>query len=360
MLVNELTDGVEIDQVLLVRESERRQRRDGGDYLRLQLGDRTGALACMVWDELAEVEQLARAGSPVRVRGRYTVHPRFGPQINLRGLEEADAGSFCLEDLLDGPVRDVEQMEREVRELIATVQERHLQILLERLFGEESELWASYRVAPAAKYYHQAYRHGLLEHCLGVAQAVSAISATFPGIDRDVAITGALLHDIGKLEAYTDDQQNIDLTDAGKLQGEIALGYYRVRRAIEEIDGFPPQLALEVGHIILSHHGTLEHGSPVVPCTREATLVHMIDNLGGRLGSFDRLEKELAPGKRWSNFDRAIGGGAYFSERDSPDLAPAEPAPAESPPLAAESEIAREPQVGAQIALTDAPAREAA
>ena len=86
MLVNELTDGVEIDQVLLVREAERRQRRDGGDYLRLLLGDRTGALACMVWDELAEVEAFAKAGSPVRVRGRYTVHPRFGPQINLRGL----------------------------------------------------------------------------------------------------------------------------------------------------------------------------------------------------------------------------------------------------------------------------------
>ena len=107
------------------------------------------------------------------------------------------------------------------------------------MFGEDSELWAGYREAPAAKYYHQAYRHGLLEHCLGVAQAVSAISATFPGIDRDVAVTGALLHDIGKLEAYTDDPQNIDLTDAGRLQGEIPLGYYRIRRAIEDIEGFP-------------------------------------------------------------------------------------------------------------------------
>jgi 3'-5' exoribonuclease len=143
---------------------------------------------------------------------------------------------------------------------------------------------------------------------------VSAISATFPGIDRDVAVTGALLHDIGKLEAYTDGQ-SIDLTDAGRLQGEIALGYYRIRRAIEDIDGFPVELAQAVGHIILSHHGTLEHGSPVVPCTREATLVHMIDNLGGRLGSFDRLEKELAPGRCWSPFDRAIGAGAFFAER---------------------------------------------
>ncbi len=329
MLVNELTDGVEIDQVLLVRASERRQRRDGGEYLRLQLGDRTGAVACMVWEELGEMEELARAGAPVRVRGRYTLHPRFGPQINLRGLEAAPPGSFDLRDLLDGPAREVAQMEGEVRELLETIQQPYLRLLLEGVFGEESEMWAGYRVAPAAKHYHQAYRHGLLEHCLGVAQAVSAISATFPGIDRDVAVTGALLHDIGKLEAYTDDPQNIDLTDAGRLHGEIALGYYRIRRAIEEIDGFPTELAQAVGHIILSHHGALEHGSPVVPCTREATLVHMIDNLGGRLGSFDRLEKQLGPGRRWSGFDRAIGAGAFFPERggEEPQTA-GQPAPA--------------------------------
>jgi len=338
MLVNEFSDGIEIDQVLLVREAERRQRRDGGEYLRLQLGDRTGAVVSMVWDELAGIEELARAGAAVHVRGRYTVHPRFGPQINLRGLAEAVPGSYAPEDLLDGPARGAEQMEEEVRELLATIQEPYLRILLERVFGEDSELWADYRVAPAAKYYHQAYRHGLLEHCLGVAQAVSAISATFPGIDRDVAVTGALLHDIGKLEAYTggassaDEAPNkippggraqiIDLTDAGRLQGEIALGYYRIRRMIEEIEGFPAELAQAVGHIILSHHGSLEHGSPVVPCTREATLVHMIDNLGGRLGSFDRLEKELAPGKRWSSFDRALDGAAFFPPREGE---PAEP-----------------------------------
>jgi 3'-5' exoribonuclease len=327
MLLNELSDGAEIDQVLLVREAERRQRRDGGEYLRLLLGDRTGAVACMVWEELDEVQELARAGAPVGVSGRYTVHPRFGPQINLRGLQQAAPGTFDIKDLLNGPAREVEQLESEVRELLDTIQEPHLRSLLERVFGEDSELWAGYRVAPAAKYYHQAYRHGLLEHCLGVAQAVSAISATFPGIDRDVAVTGALLHDIGKLEAYTDDPQNIDLTDVGRLHGEIALGYYRIRRAIEDIEDFPDELARAVGHIILSHHGALEHGSPVVPCTREATLVHMIDNLGGRLGSFDRLERALGPGQRWSGFDRAIGAGAFFPGR-SPDARGVEQPPA--------------------------------
>jgi len=313
--VSEFTEGTEIDQVLLVREVERRTRREGGDYLRLRLGDRTGAVSAMVWEEIGPTAELARQGEPVHVQGRYTRHQRFGPQINLRALSRPAEGTYALEELLDGPARSAEQMEGDMRELLATIQEPHLRELLERILGEGSELWLTYREAPAAKHYHQAYRHGLLEHCLGVAQAVSAISATFAGIDRDVAVTGALLHDVGKLEAYTENPLSIDFTDLGRLHGEIALGYYRVRRTIEEIAGFPQELAWAVGHIILSHHGTLEHGSPVVPCTREATLVHMIDNLGGRLGSFDRLEKELAKGERWSSFDRAIGSPAHFAAR---------------------------------------------
>jgi 3'-5' exoribonuclease len=315
VLLNEFTDGMEIDEVLIVREAERRRRRDGGDYLRLSLGDRTGSVVCMVWDELPEVEELAPSGAAVRVRGRYAVHPRFGPQINLRELEAPAAGSYDERDLLDGPARSVEQMEREIRDLLSTIQQPQLRLLLERVFGERSHIWERFRVAPAAKHYHQGYRHGLLEHSLGVAQAVSAISATFGGVDRDVAVAGALLHDIGKIETYSETTHAIEMTDAGRLHGEIALGYYLIRRAIEEIESFPGELERALAHIILSHHGALEHGSPVVPCTREATLVHMIDNLGGRLGSFDRLEKELAPGKRWSGFDRAIGAGAFFAAR---------------------------------------------
>jgi 3'-5' exoribonuclease len=323
MLIREFQDGFELDQVLLVREVERRERRGGsGEYLRLTLADRSGQVVAMVWEEVGDVAPLLAAGSPVHVLGRYVVHPRYGPQVNLRGLHRAEPGSFDPDDLLDGPQRAPDHMESDLRELIATIQQPMLRSLLERLIGDGADGWAAYRDAPAAKYYHQAYRHGLLEHSLTVGQAVSAISATFPGIDRDVAVTGALLHDIGKLDAYTAQEATIDLTDDGRLQGEIALGYYRVRREIEEIEGFPPQLAKALLHIILSHHGSHEHGSPVLPATREATLVHMVDNLGGRLGSFDRLEKELRDGEHWSGFDRALGGGAYFGVRTPLEQAP--------------------------------------
>jgi 3'-5' exoribonuclease len=303
--VRQLTHGQELDQVLLVRE---RAARDGGRAWRLVLGDRTGALEATVDGELASV---CATGDCVRVAGYVEPHGRLA----VRSLRAAAPHEYALADLVDGPRMAAERMEADLRELVATVQCRHLRTLLERVFAPDCETWAAFRDAPAAKRFHQAYRHGLLEHSLTVAQGVSAISATFGGVDRDVAVTGALLHDIGKLDAYTSDPLAIDLTDLGRLQGEIALGYYRVRRLIEDLPGFPPELGAAVLHIILSHHGQLEHGSPVVPATREATLVHMIDNLGGRLGSFDRLEKALPDGSRWSGYDRALGGGAWFASR---------------------------------------------
>jgi 3'-5' exoribonuclease len=237
--------------------------------------------------------------------------------VTVKSLRVALEEEYDSTDLVEGPPIPVERLETGLRDLIGTVQNPHLRALLDRFFAPDSRIWRRFREAPAAKYYHQAFPHGLLDHSLSVAQAVSAAAAAFPGLDRDLAVTGALLHDIGKTQAYNDDPLAIDLTDAGRLQGEIPLGYYLVRRGIESIEGFDPELGQALLHIVLSHHGALEHGSPVVPATREATLVHAMDNLGGKLGSFDRIERELPDGQAWSKFDRGLDSAAYFSGRDA-------------------------------------------
>ncbi|HEX8646543.1 MAG TPA: HD domain-containing protein [Thermoleophilaceae bacterium] len=315
VFVRDLADGQRVESPFIVRDVNRRQKRNGDAFLKLQLGDVTGSVEGVVWDGVDSACEVAVLGAVVIADGVYGVDAKYGACITIRSLRPARDGEYEPADLHDGPTVSYDQMVADLRALIDTVQDRHLRALLDELFGEGSPVWEAWRQAPAAKHYHQAYRHGLLEHSLSVAQGVSAMSGTFPGIDRDVAVTGALLHDIGKIEAYAMEGGAIDLTDLGRLQGEIPLGYYRVRRAIEDVPDFPPARAEAVLHIILSHHGQLEHGSPVVPCTREATLVHMIDNLGGRLGSFDRIEKGLREGERWSGFDRALSGPAYFGAR---------------------------------------------
>ena len=315
--VRELVDGQVVDCAFEVRQVTRREKRNGEAFLKLSLGDVTGCVEAVAWDGVEEIAAAARPGSVVWVTGRYAADPRYGPSITLRACRPAGLEEYDPSELLEAPPVALEEMLAALNELIGTVRRPELRELLERLLAAGSETGDRWRAAPAAKIYHQAYRHGLLEHSLSVASGVSAMASTFPGIDRDVAVAGALLHDIGKIEAYEQDGGAIDLSDAGRLQGEIPLGYYRVRRTIEQIDGFPPETAEAVLHIVLSHHGKLEHGSPVTPCTREAVLVHMIDNLGGTLGSFDRIEKGLAEGERWSRFDRALSGSAYFASRQA-------------------------------------------
>jgi len=312
--VRDLIDGQAVEGVYEVRAIARRAKKNGDPFLKLQLGDATGQVEAVAWDGVDEIVAVAELGAVVRVFGSFSDDARYGRSITLRRIRLAEYGEFDPALIYASAPIPYDQMIADLEELIGTVQQPHLRLLLTELLceGEVAERW---RTAPAAKIYHQAYRHGLLEHSLSVAQGVSAMASTFPGIDRDVAVAGALLHDIGKIDAYEVSGGAIDLSDAGRLQGEIPLGYFRVRTAVEAIDGFPHETAEALLHIVLSHHGKLEHGSPVTPCTREATLVHQIDNLGGTLGSYDRIEKSLADGERWSAFDRALSGSAYFVRR---------------------------------------------
>ena len=307
---------------MLVRSADLRRRHNGDELLKLTVGDRTGTVTAILTTGAAHARELCATGTPIRVTGRFSIHERYGPQLTLDSLRARRARRVRHH----GPARRPGAVgRRRWKPTCASCWRRSTTRtsarLLELVFGEGSPIWAEYRDAPAAKHYHQAYRHGLLEHSLSVAQSVSAISATFGGIDREIAVTGALLHDIGKLEAYEiARRRDLDVRRRPAVRGDPArlLPRPACDRGARRLPG--RELAQAVLHIILSHHGSLEHGSPVVPCTREATLVHMIDNLGGKLGSFDRVEKSLAIGRavvrlrqgdRWRGvLRRARGPGA--------------------------------------------------
>jgi 3'-5' exoribonuclease len=315
--LNQMEDGQKVSGVYAVRERELRRKKNGEPWLRLSVGDASGSAEAVSWESAEELYALCAKGCPVFLTGQFEQSDRWGAKIKLISIRPAEDHEYESGDLAPCSEISAEKLESGLRELLDTIEETQLRQLLDYFFGELSPTWHRFRDAPAAKVYHQAYQHGLLEHSLSVAQAVNAAAGFFPGVDREVAVAGALLHDVGKIVAYNDDPLAIDLTDAGRLEGEIPLGYYTVRRQIEDIDGFDPGLARCLLHIILAHHGSLEHGSPVVPQTREAVLVHMIDNLGGRLGSFDRLERQLPAGESWSGFDRALSGSAYFGAREA-------------------------------------------
>ena len=181
--------------------------------------------------------------------------------------------------------------------LVDSVADPSLRALLERALDGSQEPGATFLVAPAAVRNHHAYRHGLLEHSIIVAETAAGVAGNFETVDRDLVLTGALLHDIGKIEAYTSDAMAPLLTDEGRLHGEIVIGHDIVRGLIAEVPDFPPETAKRLRHIIVSHHGMREKGSPVIPQTREAIIVHYCDDMTARIGAVDDAERST-PSRR--------------------------------------------------------------
>ena len=183
--VRDLADGQEVNEVFLVRAHTRRQKRNGESFLKLQLGDTTGAVEAVIWDEVEALAPICPTGSVIRVLARYSVDERYGAGLTVKRMRAAKEDEYELAELTEAPARPYEEMAADLDSLIETIQRPQLRTLLARLIDPSTETGAAYHTAPAAKYYHQAYRHGLIEHCLSVAQGVSALAAgTVPRRDR--------------------------------------------------------------------------------------------------------------------------------------------------------------------------------
>jgi 3'-5' exoribonuclease len=314
----ELESGQSVNGAYACSEKTTATDRNGKAYLRLKLRDASGEVAAIHFDPSEEALEIC-AGDVVVVGGTYSVHPQYGAQVQVRRLRAAENDEYDPSDLVPvSPVGAAELAER-LHALIDSVEEPHVRALLERAFDGGREPGATFLVAPAAVRNHHAYRHGLLEHSLVVAEAAGGVASRFPQVDRDLTVAGGLLHDIGKTLAYTSDGVAPQMTDAGRLHGEIVMGHDMVRDLIDEDPDFPSESALRLRHIIVAHHGMREKGSPVVPQTREAIIVHYCDDMTARIAAVDDAEAATRAGERWTNRIFMIDAPAYLGPGEGTD-----------------------------------------
>jgi len=278
--VSELEPNRVIQTSFLVHSKEIRQKKSGELYLSLLLGDRTGELDAKMWDNVADVLDAFERDDFVKVKGMVQVfHNR--PQLTIHKMRRMDDSEIEFGDYFPSSKRDANEMWRELREIVAGIANPHLKALLEALLEDEG-VARRYRIAPAAKQIHHAYLGGLIEHVLSLCTLARLTAAHYPHVDVDLLITGVVLHDIGKIYELNY-ERGFSYSSEGQLLGHIHIGIRMVAEKLQNLPDFPPALRTLVEHMILSHHGELEYGSPKVPLFPEALLLHYLDDMDSKM-----------------------------------------------------------------------------
>ena len=334
ILVTRLPEGREVTTYFVALDKEAATDRNGKSFLRLKLRDASGEVKAIHFDPDEAVVESLVSGDVVQVSGTYSVHEKFGQQFQVKRLRVMAPGEYDIGTLVPVSPVPFDELERRSAELVASVRSPSLHALLERALDRSAEPGATFAIVPAAVRNHHAYRHGLLEHSLIVAEVAGAVAERFDTVNRDHTVAGALLHDIGKVHSYSADPMTPGFTDAGRLHGEIVIGHDIVHGLIDEIPGFPAEMAAQLRHIVISHHGEREKGSPVVPATREAVIVHFCDDMTARLAAIDEIAGRTAADTRWSGWVNMLDGLTYLPA--AVDAAPAAAAPAAAPAAASE------------------------
>jgi 3'-5' exoribonuclease len=257
-----------------------RDKKDGGKYLALVLKDRTGEMDARMWDNAAESAPEFEQGDVVKLRAlvcRY--QERL--QMKVERIRAALVGEYEPADFLPATTKDVEELWAELNLYVDSFRDLHLKALL-RAFLDDPEIAAAFRTAPAAKAMHHAWLGGLLEHVVSLVGVCELAAQHYPEINRDLLLTGAVLHDIGKLHELAW-KKSFDYTIEGQLLGHITIGYGMIEKKLATLPEFPPRLRVLVEHMVLSHHGRYEYGSPKLPMIPEAILLHYLDDMDAKM-----------------------------------------------------------------------------
>ncbi len=309
--VEQLSDGDRVEDVFQVASSRLGETRAGKPYLHISVIDRTGEIAGPVWDQAQERSAFCQVGGFVHITGQVQLY-REKAQLRIDQLLPVDQADIDPADFMASSRCDTDLMGDELQKLIATVANPYLRKLLKSFFNFD-ELWRKFQTAPAAKAIHHAYVGGLLEHSLSTAKLADTVAVHYPGIDRSLLISGALLHDIGKLEELEAEVGCISYTDRGRLKGHLVIGSEMIGTAAAKIADFPEKLLDQLQHMILSHHGRLEFGSPAVPMTVEAYILATLDDLDAKMNLIEQLRrKQKDDGHSWSDYQRSLERYLYI------------------------------------------------
>ena len=306
-LLSALREGQVFSGHLLAQEVAFKTSNKGSEYLELKLADATGELKAFLWDIRAiegELEPL-RADAFLWVKGAVA---SYNGRLQLRLDKVRFAEDSAVGDLgrfFPTSLRPVPEMLAEMDAWIGGVRDPWIRGLLQALFVENETLRAAFSKAPAAKSMHHVCLGGLLEHTLSVLGMANHACRHYPDMNRDLVVAGVFLHDVGKT-AELSYSRSFGYTDEGNLLGHITMEALWIQRAIDQMPGFPEDLRLHLLHLVLGHHGRLEYGSPVLPKTPEALLVHYLDDLDGKLESMFRSIRTDTGAGRWTPFNRSL------------------------------------------------------
>lgn len=315
--ISQLNGGTVIDDIFLVQNKELRTTKNGSLYIQAQLSDRTGIIDARMWDASTPFFESLGNDTFLRVKGRTEVYQNK-IQLIMKYISKINQEDIKFEDYLPSTEQDVDEMVSELKQIAGSIKQPYLLKLLDLFFSDQA-FYKDFCAAPAAVQYHHAFLGGLLEHTLSVARLGEKIAPLYPDLDRDLLICGIILHDIGKTSELCY-EKNFDYSDEGQLIGHLITGVLMVEEKVKQIDGFPKTLLDLLRHMILSHHGEYEWGSPKLPMTVEALALHYLDNIDAKIHAFNKaISNDKDSGDNWTKYNKMFERKLFKRTQKSDD-----------------------------------------
>ncbi|MFT7643192.1 MAG: 3'-5' exoribonuclease [Pirellulaceae bacterium] len=308
--ISQLGEGESVDQVFLTLQKQTRSNRNGNLYLQLRLADRTGSVTGMLWNANEKVTEMFECGEYLRVQGTTQIYNGV-LQMIVNRIDPVVQADVDPEDFVTVTEKEIETLTTRLREMLRGMKNFPLRNLADCFLMDE-EFMRRFCKAPAGIKNHHAFHGGLLQHVINVMELAQDISPRYPEMDADLLLIGAFLHDVGKIEELGYERE-FEYTDAGQLLGHLVIAQSMLDEKVaeaEKLSGetFPRELVLRIKHMILSHHGLYEYGSPKVPMTLEALALHYLDSLDSKMHTFTQLMAEDASGDSgWTNYHPSLG-----------------------------------------------------